>query len=90
MQVFQVRCLSVNQGVHVELTTLIIPGLNDSLEEMDQMCRWIAGMDSKITLHLSRYFPRYNRTTPETPIDTLVALKKVAQGHLDCVVIGNV
>lgn len=82
--------LAVLNGVHVELTTLIIPGLNDSVSEMDAMCQWVAGLNPNITLHLSRYFPRFNRTTGETPIETLIALKKVAEGHLKRVVIGNV
>ncbi len=44
---------------HVEVTTLIIPGLNDSREEIQQLSKWLSSISSNITLHLLRFFPNY-------------------------------
>ena len=44
---------------HVEVTTLVIPGENDSEEEIRSLARWLASVDWNIPLHLFRFFPRY-------------------------------
>lgn len=75
---------------HVELTTLIIPGRNDSEEEMEKMCRWIANISPDIPLHLSRYFPRWKETTPPTSIESMKKLQKTAEKYLNHVYLGNV
>lgn len=76
---------------HVEVTTLVIPGLNDSTEEMEQMVKWLADISLEIPLHLSRYFPRYEMNDrPPTPLDTLKKLKQIAEQHLKYVYLGNV
>jgi len=76
---------------HVELTTLIIPGCNDSIEEMEDMAKWISSLSRDIPLHISRYFPNHEMTNrPPTPRDTLDELKKVASRHLRYVYLGNV
>lgn len=59
---------------HVELTTLIVPGENDSVEEMEEEVRWIASVDEEIPLHVSRFFPRYHMET-----GTATSVKKVYQ-----------
>lgn len=82
--------LRAAKDAHVELTTLVVPGRNDSLEEMERMCAWIANISPDIVLHLSRYFPRYQENTPPTPIETLRALEKVAHTYLHTVRLGNV
>ncbi len=46
-------------GVHLELTTLLIPGLNDSETELKQMADFIKSLSPKIPWHLSRFFPSY-------------------------------
>jgi pyruvate formate lyase activating enzyme len=77
-------------GRHIEITTLVIPGLNDSADEISAMASWIAteiGADTP--LHLSRYFPSYHRRTPATKTDTLKVLKNAASNHLDYVYTGN-
>jgi pyruvate formate lyase activating enzyme len=48
---------------HVEVTTLIVPGQNDSEEEMRALSGWLAGIDKTIPLHISRFFPRYHMET---------------------------
>lgn len=76
---------------HVEVTTLIIPELNDSIEEIDELASWLASIDNEIPLHLTRYFPNYEmRNKPPTPIDTLEKLKGQADKYLKYVYLGNV
>jgi len=75
---------------HVEITTLIVPGLNDTKEEMEHMARWLSSIDPSIPLHLSRYFPSYKLNLPETDIDTLYGLQVEAKKFLEYVYIGNV
>ena len=43
---------------HVELTTLIVPGENDSPDEMRELSKWVASVDRRIPLHITRFFPR--------------------------------
>lgn len=75
---------------HVEVTTLIIPGENDSEEEMEALSGWLAGLDSDIPLHISRFFPRhlYGDRSP-TPVDTIYRLAEVAGKKLKYVYSGN-
>ncbi len=52
----------------MEVTTLLIPGENDSEEEIRELARWLASISSEIPLHLSRFFPRYRMLdSPPTP-----------------------
>ena len=79
------------QSCHVEVTTLIVTGLNDRVEEMGLLCNWLASIDKNIPLHLSRYFPNYKMTdTRPTPINTLKKLRDEAKKHLNFVYLGNV
>lgn len=75
---------------HVEITTLIVPGQNDTETEMAELAEWLAGINPDIPLHLSRYFPNYKMTAPPTPIATLQAAYKTARQFLNYVYIGNV
>jgi len=81
---------AVAAGIHVEITTLIIPGKNDRDADMDAEARWLAGLSPAIPLHLSRYFPRYHCTLPATPIATLKRLQRIAAQYLQYVHLGNV
>ncbi|MCX5781186.1 MAG: AmmeMemoRadiSam system radical SAM enzyme [Elusimicrobia bacterium] len=81
-------CLKKN--VHIELTNLIIPGENDSKEEIENLVKWIASLNNKIPLHFSRYFPQYKLDTPPTEKKTLVEAYEIAKKHLKYVYIGNV
>jgi len=79
------------ESCHVEVTTLIIPGWNDSAEEMEEESKWLASLSPDLPLHLSRFFPRYLMTDlPPTPVETLIELKRVADQHLRYVYLGNV
>lgn len=75
---------------HVEVTTLVVPGYNDSINEIREMAAWLASVDPSIPLHLSRYFPQYKMSAPATPVDTIRRLKEEALRYLDYVYIGNV
>lgn len=79
------------QLAHVELTTLIVPGKNDSEGEMRQLSQWIASLSRGIPLHVTRFFPRreYFANSP-TDIELLRRLAEVAEECLDTVVVGNV
>ncbi len=75
---------------HVELTTLIIPGENDSDEEMDKLSSWIASVNPEIPLHISRFFPRFHMVDRDaTPVETIYHLKDIAKQHLKYVYTGN-
>ncbi|NMA94470.1 MAG: AmmeMemoRadiSam system radical SAM enzyme [Clostridiales bacterium] len=74
---------------HVELTTLVINGLNDGTEEIDKLSKWISHIDSHIPLHLSKYYPNYLMDRPATSEKTMLDLAKIAKRHLAYVYIGN-
>jgi pyruvate formate lyase activating enzyme len=75
---------------HLEITTLLVPGLNDSPGEIRELARWIAGIDRDIPLHLTRYFPNYKFNLPATPLETMRLAKKEAEKFLTNVFLGNV
>ncbi|NLL46407.1 MAG: AmmeMemoRadiSam system radical SAM enzyme [Clostridiales bacterium] len=75
---------------HVEVTTLIIPGENDTDEEMEEIASWLSGVDMDITLHVTRFFPAWKMTDrPPTPVDRVYGLARVAKRHLKNVFVGN-
>ena len=75
---------------HVELTTLIVPGENDSEAEMREMTAWIAGLSPEIPLHISRFFPRFHMTDREaTDVEEIYRLAEVAREKLMYVYTGN-
>lgn len=75
---------------HVEVTTLIIGGLNDDKAEIRELAQWLSKIDRNIPLHLSRYYPNYRMQLPPTPVNTLYELRDVAREYLDFVYVGNV
>ncbi|MBR6987073.1 MAG: AmmeMemoRadiSam system radical SAM enzyme [Clostridiales bacterium] len=77
---------------HVELTMLIVPGMNDSEDEMRELADWISGLEggNKIPLHISRFFPRYKMTDrPATDVDVIYKLADIARDKLKFVYTGN-
>lgn len=77
-------------GCHVEVTTLVVPGENDSEEEIDAASRWIASVGPSIPYHVTRFFP-CNRMAdrPPTPVGDVFRLAETARRHLDFVYVGN-
>lgn len=75
---------------HVEVTTLIIPGENDSEEEMEALSDWLGSISPDIPLHISRFFPRWKVTDKEaTPVRTVYRQAEVARRKLKYVYEGN-
>ena len=78
-------------GKHLEVTNLVVPGLNDDEEIFRNMVDWIAQTLGKTTiLHISRYFPRYKMNQPETPEPVIRRLFEVAKEKLTYVYPGNI
>lgn len=60
------------RGVWIEVTTLLVPGLNDSDDEVRRIAEFIAGVDPDIPWHVSRFTPRYKmRDRPSTPVERI-------------------
>ncbi|MDD4312439.1 MAG: AmmeMemoRadiSam system radical SAM enzyme [Eubacteriales bacterium] len=77
--------------IHIELTTLIVPGFNDGEDELRAQCEWIASISSAIPLHLSRFFPRHRmKNAVPTPVETVLRLSKIAKEYLTYVYTGNI
>jgi len=79
-------------GIWVEVTTLIVPDLNDSDKELTQIAKFIAEVDPDIPWHISRFHPDYNYTESNaTPLETLrKALSIGKREGLHYIYIGNV
>ena len=77
--------------VWIEVTNLLIPGVNDSNEQITELCRGISSsLGGKTPLHFSRFFPYYKlKHLEETPIETLERAKEIGSKYLDYVYIGN-
>jgi pyruvate formate lyase activating enzyme len=81
------------EGVHLEITNLILPGYNDDPETIRKMCLWIKeNLGPATPLHFSRFFPMYKFTSLNpTPVETLEKARQIAQGlGLKYVYIGNI
>ena len=76
---------------HVEIATLIIPGLNSSTAEIDELSAWIASVSPEIPLHLNRHHPDFRMQEP-VPItrEELFSLAEIAKKHLKYVYTGNI
>lgn len=76
---------------HVELTTLVVPGMNDDAEDMMREAAWIASVDRSIPLHITRFFPMYRFSDRKpTEVKLLKELADIAGEKLDHVYIGNI
>ncbi len=79
-------------GIHIEITTLVVPGFNDSTRDLEKICNWIHdNLGSDIPYHLTRYHPDYHYDAPATPLDKLIESYKIAKkAGLDYVYLGNI
>jgi pyruvate formate lyase activating enzyme len=85
--------LAKELGIHLELTYLVIPKLNDAVDEVTRFCEWIKEkLGAEVPVHFSRFHPDYRMTNaPATPLETLFALYKIAQQvGLRYVYLGNI
>jgi len=79
-------------GIWVEVTTLVVPGLNDSDAELAGIARFIASVDPAVPWHVSRFHPDYDYTeAPPTPLQTLRRAGEIGrEAGLRHIYIGNV
>ncbi len=79
------------QGVWVEITTLLIPGLNDDPEELRSLAGFIAGLDPGIPWHISRFHPTYRLThVRSTPVESIRRAREIGyEAGLQYVYTGN-
>ena len=86
------------QLCHVELTTLIVPGENDTPQEMEKLSRWISELEDKngmpigrkVPLHISRFFPRFlMQDRKATDVGRIYHLADIARRNLTYVYTGN-
>ncbi|MFH1691694.1 MAG: AmmeMemoRadiSam system radical SAM enzyme [Candidatus Omnitrophota bacterium] len=81
------------EGVWLEVTILLIPGLNDNMEEIKKMCEWIRdNLGPQTPVHFSRFWPIYKLANlSPTPLATLEAARNIAlRVGLKYVYIGNI
>ncbi len=80
-----------DRGIFLEITYLVIPGLNDDMDEIRSFAKWVASIDSRIPVHFSRFHPDFQMLDRNpTPVKTLEEAVKTAREFLDYVYIGNV
>lgn len=78
------------QACHIEVTMLIIPGKNDSDEEMAAASAWLGKINAEIPLHISRFFPRWQMLdVPVMPVAKIHHLANIARQYLRYVYTGN-
>lgn len=81
------------EGVHLEITNLVLPGFNDAQESVRKMCLWIKdNLGPDVPVHFSRFWPMYKMNTLDpTPPETLERLREIAgECGLNYIYIGNV
>jgi pyruvate formate lyase activating enzyme len=79
-------------GVHLEIVNLVVPTLNDELDDIRRMCRWIGeNLSDEVPIHFTRFHPTHRLTSlPRTPIETLEGAAEAADEEgLHYVYVGN-
>jgi pyruvate formate lyase activating enzyme len=79
----------IERGKHLEVTFLLIEGLNDNVKEFEEMCKFLSALNKDIVLHISRAFPRFQMDFNPTPVDLIFKFKKKAENYLNHVYEGN-
>ncbi|EKF86819.1 AmmeMemoRadiSam system radical SAM enzyme [Methanobacterium formicicum] len=81
-----------DKGIHLEITNLVIPGYNDSPEDLQSLVKFVADVDVNIPLHLTRFYPHYKMNlVPPTPVETLEKAYEMArEAGIKYVYVGNV
>src|SRR3989344_6640995 len=84
-----IRYLYENK-VHVEITTLLIPNINDSEKELEEIAKFISNISKDIPWHISAYYPSYKLDEPPTPLKLLKQAEKTGKKYLNYVYLGNI
>ncbi|HNV48018.1 MAG TPA: AmmeMemoRadiSam system radical SAM enzyme [Spirochaetota bacterium] len=82
--------VAAHAAAHVEITTLVVTGMNDTMEEMRAIIDWIAALDPGIPWHISRYHPSYKYDAPATDVDFMLRVHEAARKKLHHVYCGNI
>jgi pyruvate formate lyase activating enzyme len=90
--VLETIALMNSLGVWLEVTTLVIPGLNDSEQELAEIAAFVKGVGEEVPWHVSAFYPTYKLTdVPPTPVATLRRAREIGlQAGLRHVYEGNV
>ncbi|HHX37984.1 MAG TPA: radical SAM protein [Clostridiaceae bacterium] len=75
---------------HVEVTTLIVPGISDDRKLFEKEVDFLSGINADIPLHITRYFPRHHYTEDMTSQAVLADLYSIATNYLNRVQLGNI
>lgn len=79
------------QHTHVEITSLMVPGLHDDVDRIEEEAAWLASLHPDIPLHLTRFFPMYHmRGEQPTAKQLILEAVKAASGWLRYVYAGNI
>ncbi|MGB2981179.1 MAG: AmmeMemoRadiSam system radical SAM enzyme [Candidatus Zixiibacteriota bacterium] len=81
--------LAHQNEIHIEITNLLIPTMNDSEEQIQKLVDFVAGLSDRIPVHFSRYFPAYRMDLPPTPMQSLQKAFLLAKRKLKHVFVGN-
>lgn len=76
-------------SAHVEVTSLVVPGISDDPDQMEAQVKFLADLDPDLPLHLSRYFPSYQYKAPATDLNLMKDLYALARRYLNRVRLGN-
>ncbi len=83
--------LMKEMGMWVEVTTLVIPTINDSDKELKQIADFIAGVDKGMPWHISAYYPSYKSDIPPTSVGQIKkAIEIGKKAGLEYVYGGNI
>ena len=91
--VLETCLLAYELGIHLELTYLVIPMHNDSIEQLQAFSNWVVeNLDNTVPIHFSRFHPDHKmHDVPSTPMTTLLTAYNTAKGAgLEYVYIGNI
>lgn len=75
---------------HLEISCLIVPGINDDIEEAEEFFKWLSDLDQEIPVHVNRYYPNYKAKMPATDISSLDEIVKIATAYMKNVYVGNI
>jgi pyruvate formate lyase activating enzyme len=81
---------TAHERCHVEITTLIVTGINDTIDEMKSIIDWISSLDKNIPWHISRYHPSYKYNAPATDVDFMLEVYDESIKKLNYVFCGNI
>ena len=77
-------------GIHLEISCLIVPGVNDNPEDAGEAFRRLGILSRSIPVHINRYYPCYKMTAPPTDLSVLSAIADAASKHLEHIYMGNI